>query len=246
MNKGISPQNDSAKEPDHTPREAAATVKPTPEDSAESHTPGGKRIPWWARWRSWKEVLEGIGIVAAILYACITYFQWRDLRHNFEAGERAWVKLGYIWPPLTSDQIATMNGDLVNIGKSPITFLYAEGAFEIVDATNPPSLSIHRARSTHGEAPFFPSDHSQFPILLFDQTTKKPRSFTADEINGLRNGTLYAAVYGMIIYRDQFSAHWYRFCSWNPGYGVAGTANAGDCVNWNVAGDGKPNVPIFK
>jgi hypothetical protein len=91
------------------------------------------------------------------------------------------------------------------------------------------------------------ADSSDFGIRLFDQQTKQPRAFTLEEINALQKGTKYAAVFGMIVYNDQFGIHWYRFCAWNPNYGTAmGSANASECVAWNVAGDGKPDVPFEK
>lgn len=238
------PQSHSAQQNENTPGKATMTVNPAPNNANKANTADTKPIPWWASWKNWKEVLEGIGIVAAILYALVTYLQWKDLRNNFIADERSWIKLGYTWPPLRSNQPAMINGELINIGKSPITFLYAEGVFDIVRSENPPSFSMKRTHSTHSEAPLFPSDHSPFPIALFNQTTKAGRAFTAEEIEGLQKGTHYAVVFGWIVYRDQFRAHWYRFCSWNSYASSPGTARAGGCVAWNRTGDDQPDVPI--
>jgi hypothetical protein len=247
LKKGVTPQNNADKENNHRIGQAMATIDPPPRNTKHPAESTEKRPPWWMCWGTWKESLQVVGIAAAIAYAIITYFQWKDLRHNFEADQRAWVKLGYTWPPLNSDRPATMNGLLVNTGKSPITTLYAEGALEVVNSNNPPSFGLHERHSTHGEALLFPGDNSLFPINLYDPTTKQHRAFTPDEIIGLRNGTSYVAAFGVIIYTDHFNVHWYRFCNWTPDYAmVSGNVNAGECVNWNRAGDGKPTEPFEK
>jgi hypothetical protein len=54
------------------------------------------RKPWWMRiwvWQPWKRGL-GIGaVLATIVYAVVTYYQWRDLRHNFQADQRPYLVL---------------------------------------------------------------------------------------------------------------------------------------------------------
>src|SRR5580698_7458177 len=66
----------------------ASQPTPSPQNTHEPNKRWYRRIPWW-------KLLEGLGIVGVIWYAGITHLQWRDLRHNFEANERAWISIEY-------------------------------------------------------------------------------------------------------------------------------------------------------
>jgi hypothetical protein len=236
---GIPPQHAADQKDNAAQRKPSLKpeIPPSPENSAQPQK------SWYKTMQGWKTLLEVIGIPFAIGYAVVTYFQWQDLRHNFEVDERAWVKVGYAWPDLASNQVATINGRLVNFGKSPITGLIADATFQVVKGGAPPLFSLKGTHSTHSEAPFFPGDSSDFPIHLYDQQTKLPRVFTTQEIEDLEGGKSYVATFGWIVYSDQFGKHWYRFCGWH-GYGTSGTVNAMGCVAENRAGDGKPDVPV--
>jgi len=84
---------------------------------------GGSTIPRWklalSSVRS-KITLRNAGIVAGIVYALVTYLQWKDLRRNFETDERGWVRLSFAWP-MPSTQSNHMEIGLQNVGKSPVT-----------------------------------------------------------------------------------------------------------------------------
>ena len=82
------------------PRDDAHDAKsekgaPTQEDHASIgktflalHTPCPKKDtekPWYKTLDGWKKVLEITAIPFAILYAFITYLQWKDIRHNFRS-----------------------------------------------------------------------------------------------------------------------------------------------------------------
>lgn len=54
-------------------------------DSRRAQLRTAQRLNW----------ISGIGVAGAVVYAVITYFQWRDLRHNFEIDERAWIKVAF-------------------------------------------------------------------------------------------------------------------------------------------------------
>jgi hypothetical protein len=110
-------------------------------------------------------------------------------------------------------------------------------AFEIVRAENSPSFSLQQRHNSTGEKPVFIGDSDTFPIQLWDQNSKQPRAFTADEIKSLSDGKTYIATFGIVAYSDAFGLHWYRFCQWTS-YAQEATVNAAACVNWNTAGDG--------
>ena len=245
---GIGEQKNPSQEGQETPWQSSI-IPPAPANRKNPKKASDQSAPWWKRCvkkvigLNWWRILEGLGIVSVIAYASVTYLQWHDLRHNFEVDQRAWVKIGYIWPNLTPDQTAVMNGNLVNFGKSTITWLMADGIFEVVKVGDSPSFSLEQRHSTTSQAPFFPGDSSTFPIQLFDRQTKKPRAFTPQEIDDLTAGRAYAVTFGWIAYGDQFGHHWYRFCGWR-GYAPVGWANASKCVEWNRVGDGKPDIPI--
>jgi hypothetical protein len=220
-------------------------------NSVEQHVNSSQTAPWW-RWSwsaltklPWSEILSKSGIAAGIAIAFLTYLQWHDLRHNFMVDQRSWLKIGTLWPELKSDTPAVITGELSNIGKSVITGLYGETAFEIVDAADAPSFSLEKRHNFTSMNPVFPTDSHKFPIELWDRKRKTQRPFTPTEIQQLKSGQTYIATFGMFFYSDQFGKHWYRFCQWHSyNEGVQGSFNAAPCVNWNAGGDGRANVPF--
>jgi hypothetical protein len=239
--KPANPQQDSTKKKQNTvPPTAPPKPAPTPDNSYGPCCCHYQPTHW-----SWR-IVESVGILAVVAYAVITYCQWKDLRHNFEADERSWVKVEFKWTPIQVGTLTGVIGILTNAGKSPITTLYGEGAFEVVDGDKTPSFTLKQHHSTHYEVLLFPSDHSEFPINLMDQTAKQPRSFTAEEVGKLKQGQAYIAAFGWIGYTDQFGLHWYRFCDWRAAAEAPlfGTVKSADCVSWNKIGDGKPDIPI--
>src|SRR5579872_5423243 len=53
--------------------------------------PNNTQKKWYQSLKGWERVLQTTGIIFAIGYAVITFLQWRDLRHNFQVDERAWL-----------------------------------------------------------------------------------------------------------------------------------------------------------
>jgi hypothetical protein len=196
-------------------------------------------------WHRWTALFTALAFIAAAIYAGITYQQWRDLRHNFEIDQRAWLKIGIsVWPELIENGTAEASGVFINIGKSTTTGMYSESVMEIVPASQSPSFKFKGRHNTSSRTPIFPGDQDTFPIDLWDQTTKTRRPFTADEIDRIRNGQAYIAIYGVFVYSDQFGKYWERFCNWHA-YAI-GSFIAGDCLNWNDAADNKerPMPPL--
>ena len=83
------------------------------------------------------EILEGVGIAAGIGYAFVTYLQWKDLRHNFQVSERAWLKLEVIFPRSATTDMQ-VNVIVANIGKSAALGSVIQTMFEIVKSENTP------------------------------------------------------------------------------------------------------------
>lgn len=247
----VEEQNSADHKDKSTPASISTNAAPT--NSHESMKPSDQPIPRWRRiwgvivrmckWPHWWKAIQTLGIAAAILYAAVSYEQWRDLRHNFEADQRSWIRILYAWPPSPIEQPFQMNASLTNAGKSAVTYLYAHGTLEVVDASDEPSFSIENYHSFDFVAPMFPADNTNFSISPYDQKTLSTRGFSSQELNDLHSGTKYLVVFGIVLYFDQFGPHWYRFCNWHS-YGPVGSqVNAGDCSVWNLTGDGLNHMP---
>ena len=82
-----------------------------------------------------------MGIMAGIFYAVITYWQWRDLRRNFEVGQRAWVLVERA--PIITD--GTVNEpDITKIPSAPLVINTPQSilvAFK--NSGMSPALKIH-------------------------------------------------------------------------------------------------------
>lgn len=194
---------------------------------------------------TFRQGLEIVGLIAGIVYAVVTVLEWNDLRNNFEADQRSWVKISFGWPTNISPQeIFTPIEFFSNSGKIPITSIRAEGAVEVVPVDKPPSFSLYGNHPGDMESALFPGDKdSGFPIKFVGPDTKQPRPFTAQELDSLRTGSAYVAVFGVVVYNDQFGVHWYRFCDWKNYSPATIHARSGPCVEWNLIGDGLKSAP---
>lgn len=243
------PEQKNTQEEDQPGVRSLAVPVAAPKNTEHTKRRNTKPIPWWKKAllkiREWL-TLKNIGILAVIVYAIVTYLQWKDLRHNFEVDQRSWLKIGYSWPNPTSAAPATAILTFQNVGKSVVTTVYGESSFDVVESGSPPLFSLERRHNTTNQAAMFPTDANITRVDLWDQTTKTARGFTDMEIQNLLAGKSYVAVYGIVFYIDQFGFHWYRFCNWHAYSTVDSTANAAECIVWNRVGDGVPNVPYEK
>jgi hypothetical protein len=195
----------------------------------------------WMRAHGWR-LVEGIGIAAGIGYASVTYVQWKDLRHNFEVDQRAWVRVRYA---ILKDKLSendVMNSwplTVQNIGKSPAKHTLVNAQFEIVPKIAPPSLSFNRPHTQVQVSLLFPTDDDTFPVAL-QSNSDKVHNLSVDEIRDLTSGRSYLAVFALVAYEDQFGEHWTRFCNWKSFSETPDTFQARDCIAWNEVGDGKP------
>jgi hypothetical protein len=195
------------------------------------------------KWPRWKGTLQTIGIAGGVLVAVTTLAQLLVVKHNFMVDQRSWVRIAYKWPATPVGEPFQMVASLSNAGKSTINHLYAHGTIEIVDAQNEPSFDIENYHSFDFVAPMFPTDSTDWWVSPYDQKALRTRGFTQPELDGLNNGTKYLAVFGIVIYSDQFGLHWYRFCNWHSFGPIGGQVNAPDCSIWNRTGDGTKHMP---
>jgi hypothetical protein len=212
----------------------ASETTPAAQHAQEPKRRWYRSFPWW-------NLLEGLGVVAVIAYAWITYLQWQDLRHNFEIDQRAWLKISVSHPPTLETKPAVVRATIKNIGKSAAKFI-ADAVFEVVDVSSEPPFNVHHKTVSKSFHPLFPTEESAFQIVLWDSETTNSRGFTANEIERLTRGQAYIAIYGIIIYNDQFGPHWNRFCTWHIYWAPPGEAPvpALACEGWNALGDGMP------
>jgi hypothetical protein len=219
--------------------------------------------PWYKTLSGWKLALEAIAIPFAIGYALVTFFQWQDLRHNFQADERAWVKptpTADIYGVVANGAPVPWNADsimvpfwsvtLLNIGKSVAEDIHGHGFLEVLDASKSPSFNFEQPHMTLSLQVLYPQEDYQFRIPLY-HPSESPRPLTKDEYDRLMSGDFYLAVYTEITYRDQFGYHWVRMCRFGTRFDTSKfkTAyqgyNTKSCSDWNAVGDGSPPSRTF-
>jgi len=223
-----------------------AALKPqvtaAPKDSEQS------KEPWYKTFQGWKTRLELIGILVAVGYGVVTYLEWRDLRRNFQAEQRSWIKIKLTPTKWSQDTPVDLPLTLTNIGKSPITYLQADGVVEFVDANSSPSFKMKQQHANLWQMDIlFPSDYSKFDEFIFDPVTKQHNPPKPSEVDGFNTGKMYIATFGLIQYFDQFGMHWYRFCEWisSDTISVPIQFQSAGCVSWNRTGDGTPPNDIL-
>ena len=229
--------------------EAGASPKDTSKD--KSHPAGGKlpllpQVPpaprntpkpdksWHKTLQGWKALLEIAAIPFAILYAVVTWFQWHDLHIE----QRAWIKAVLDWNQFPATNKVPIQ--LFNVGKSPAKTPHMITRMEIVPSKSPPSFVWKFLPHLDDEFPFdFPGDsHTAEPSSLVD-TNLVARKLTDAEAMDIADGKAYVAVFGFVIYSDQFGEHWTRFCTWRAFSKQYSEFTARPCVQWNAVGDGK-------
>ncbi|GEM_PF-3786025 len=224
-----------------------AVPAPAPANSKQSkrsvNTPRPRRKITIRLWRQFKRLflkkdrLERVAFIAGISYAAVTFVQWRDLRHNFAADQRAWIRVEINMPVTLTSDFAIL-GQMRNVGKSPASKVDGQIVVQIVNADEAPSFNgqVHQYVWTNI---VFPSDFSEFSTgRTPNNTDGSVRPLDAEEMRRLSSGTAYLAVFGVVTYRDYFGDHWTRFCV-PKGYqtGVRQYSSK-SCVGWNDVGEG--------
>jgi hypothetical protein len=217
-------EHDATKEDHRAKRKApfSANVTPGPEQANGAKNKWYKTAFWWIVRVIWNfKFLEGVGILAVIVYAVLTYLQWKDLSHNFRIDERAWLEvrrkgdtggmfaLGTLTP---GDTIQPQKLVLTNIGKSPAMNIEIRSSSEIAYNEVGPTFGYEvTAFSAAGMS--FPNRPWEFPggaYLNLDESLQ--RKFFG--------GRAFLATYGTVTFNDIFGiTHWAKFCVWE----IAGT-----------------------
>jgi hypothetical protein len=176
-------------------------------------------------------VIEILTLIFVIIYAGLTgwyawvaYRQWKDLRHNFETDERAWIALSFSFTPDEDFRVGDsmtpgkmFDGKVTaryeNSGKTPILESESHIWVEILDHDAAPSLSLTGKHLIATSGFIFPSKFEQFHARRHhDDGSEFPP--TDAELADLRSGKDYVAVYGYVVYVDDFGSHWEKFCQW--------------------------------
>jgi hypothetical protein len=193
----------------------------------------------------WKAVLEINAIPFGVAYAVVTYFQWRDLRHNFAVEERALIKVA-IDPKQgdasTSDPafIERMHNIQVpvhiqNIGKNPATKVRAITRVELLPRNESPDFSYASpgvGYSTYDLNILFPTDTSPMPVTMY-RIGGFEAVLTEEERKSLLDGSYYLVYYGKLTYSDGFGEHWTLYCGWH-GFNERGTYTSRPCSEYNA------------
>jgi hypothetical protein len=186
-----------------------------------------------------------VAIPFAIAYAIITYFQWHDLRHNFEIDERAWLKVEIGIPESAKIPFASVK--TTNIGKSPalqiseFTVVRLQKS-DIEPVFAPFEKSAPKAGVRFATVPMlFPGTTNEYPVGLTVNADGSSVIFREEDFHDLITGKTYLLVFGEYIYKDQFGTHWTRACNWKAYFNdPRARFNAGVCVAWDNVGDGEP------
>jgi F0F1-type ATP synthase membrane subunit c/vacuolar-type H+-ATPase subunit K len=161
------PQDNSSNKTENAPRQMPV-VSPSPSDASKTNKTEREPNPWWKQWKPWKRLLGILGVGIGIGYACVTYFQWRDLRHNFEIDQRAWLEVTTNLGK-TNDIPYTVEITVKNLGKSVATGIIGAGAFEIASRDNQPMFTKYQQPHTAVmESIIFPGSSDQWNIQHLD------------------------------------------------------------------------------
>ena len=243
---GTGPQEAPESKSDNAPGHGLG-VAPSPTYTNNSkHATSARPQRWKLRHRVWRQVrrlflkkdrLERIGIVFGIIYAIITFWQWRDLRHNFLVEQRAWVKVVLDWSNFTTTNKVQVS--VTNFGKDTASKARLIARTEIVDSKAAPSFVWKfRPHADDQLSLIFPGD-SRAAVAASMLDDNAPRGLTSEESRALMDGNAYIIVWGFVMYADSFGQHWTRFCDWRDFSKVRTDFYARSCVVWNSVGDGK-------
>jgi len=164
--------------------------------------PNGPKKKWYESPEGWKLAIEGLTLIAVVVYAVVTYYQWRDLRCNFAAEQRAWVM------PFKYGEAVDDSGYVVgarvfyrNTGKTP-----ALRAFAVANWV--PRKEMIPTRDTQ------PVSGVASLSLPPDGETDKTIPIPADTVRLIMAGNSCGYIFGTVWYDDIFGhSHWVEFCA---------------------------------
>ncbi len=211
-----------------------------------------------SRWKSFKEYVARNSsftdwCIAAFTFALASAATYQFVITNSQLSvmrndERAWLIVGAKPDTQGSDTTAIqfIAGQPVNyplevknVGKTPASNVEMKVFVDILNA----STEVPLDHVEDGNAYPYGSITSGiiFPNGDFKQLIMRPAKdgtalvATSEEVNGITNGTVYLAVYGVITYDDVFHVHhWTRFCNWISDKGTFATRG---CTQYNTVDD---------
>ena len=160
-----------------------------------------------------------LAVIAAAIYAGITFLQWRDANSNFKQDERAWMAFKFVEGSLTLTigQSFLVPTELVNTGKTPAKNVHGNivvGVFrkgEPLDFSYSPGHANYEVRA----GTLFPSGKivETFEAIKHGQEHAESIVFTAPLKDEIFNAQSLIVVHGRIIYNDIFGTeHWTTYC----------------------------------
>lgn len=210
----VSKQADSGQENDAADRQSAlhSEIPPTPDNSAQP------KKPWYKTMNGWKTLLEVIGIPFAIGYAVVTFCQWRDLRHNFQVDQRAWVSIQI--KPITHSVGAPLivTVQYTNPGNTPARYVRTCQVVEFMERHKVHTLdySCPSGKASPGSDNIMPKSEIQRIANGAgpeDPTLPTSQLAPSDDI-AISSNEKVIFIVGRIDYKDVFETpHWTTFCS---------------------------------
>jgi hypothetical protein len=181
--------------PTSDPNGSPPTGKPVPGHAYEA------KDKWYRTLNGWKGPVEIVAMAAGIFYAIVTYYQWRDLRRNFETDARAWVMASEFKTAhhLETGQIVGVDVFYKNTGKTPSLNTRVSAAWIELDR----------------RLPFSDVPTRWVPALpLAPNGIGSTRAYIRPEvIKRLIAGETGGYVFGTIWYDDIFGRqHWNQYC----------------------------------
>jgi hypothetical protein len=256
MGKHKQKHNKQRAQPEAQHRVARRTIMPDPSvhEVAAPNNPSNTENsghPWlWNRTEDW--IKRGSSftdwcIAAFTLVLTVTgLYQYVVINRQLDAmrkDQRAWVEFQAL-PDKPGSEISSVHVDagkpmtyplgIKNTGKTPARNMVAKVYLDIIDAGQEPPLdrvekdAYQRGIITAGI--LFPDGDVKQPIIR-PTPDGKPRFTTDNEVNAMRDGKAYIAIYGIITYDDMFGVHhWTKFCKWQA---ADGTFHAAQCTAFN-------------
>ena len=181
-------------------------------------------------------VITAIAAGAAIVYAFITFMQFRDAHRNFTVTERAWIKPTIRFGGLEEGKAVGSDVVLDNVGKTPAFDITVQAVTKQVPADDSPSFEYETEHVNETTGMIFEGARTDIPAFIRDPSAPglTPRNLSHDEYTRLVAGDVYLVTYLEVTYRDIFGVeHWLHFCSWHS-FKTGKAYKAAECTDYNA------------
>jgi hypothetical protein len=198
-------------------------------------------FPFWRRLHDPRFFVEVLALLGLVVYATISYRQWRDSNRNFTVDERHSLFVVSVgMPEPQKDKFVQWEVDLKNTGKTA-----AKGITITFDATilesAAPHINFDYSHSIPEQIPLVPPNADNvFPIAKFSGSSPLQRDrFSQGDIDDLTSGKTYLIVYAKGTYYDIFGdLHWLKYCAWRGSPKESTVYNTMQCTAYNDMGEG--------